>query len=98
MLPSGATRNITVAGVCGVPPGAVAIAVNLTVVTPSSGGHMTLYAGPSGSPLPLASTINLTPGRTLANNAIVRVGSDSINVFNAGPTLNFIIDVNGYFK
>jgi hypothetical protein len=97
-LASGAKRTITVAGVCGIPTGAVAISVNVAVVTPSAGGYLTLFAGPSTNPVPLASTINYQTGRTLANNAIVRVGSDTINVYNGGPTLNFVIDVNGYFK
>jgi hypothetical protein len=95
-LPSGSTRTIAVAGACGIPTAAVAVAVNLTVVNPGAIGYMTLYAGNSSQPL--ASTINYSPGRTLANNGIVRVGSDSINVFNSGSTINFIIDVNGYFK
>ena len=97
-LGSGATRNITVAGVCGIPTGVVAISVNVAVVAPSAGGFMTLFTGPAGASLPLASTINFQTNKTLANNAIVRVGSDSINAYNGGPSLNFVIDVNGYFK
>ena len=46
----------------------------------------------------VASTINYQTNRTLSNNAIVRVGSDTINVYDGGPTLHFVIDVNGYFK
>ena len=97
-LVSGGTRNITVAGVCGIPTGAVAISVNLVVVTPSGSGYLTAYTGPANAVLPLASTINYQTNRTLANNAIVKVGSDTINVFNGGPTVHFVIDVNGYFK
>jgi len=97
-LVSGGTRNITVAGVCGIPTGAAAISINVAVVTPSAGGFLTLFTGPANTPLPLASTINFQTNRTLANNAIVRVGSDSINVYDGGPTLHFVIDVNGYFK
>jgi len=97
-LVSGGTRNITVAGVCGIPTGVVAISINLAVVTPSAGGYLTLFTGPANTPLPLASTINFQTNKTLANNAIVKVGSDSINVFDGGPTIHFVIDVNGYFK
>jgi hypothetical protein len=97
-LTSGGTRNITVAGVCGIPTGVVAISINIAVVAPSAGGFMTLYTGPSSAPLPLASTINYQTNRTLANNGIVRVGSDTINVYDGGPNLDFVIDVNGYFK
>jgi len=95
---SGGTRNINVAGVCGIPSGAVAVSVNLAVVTPSGSGYLTVFTGPANALLPLASTINYQTNRTLANNAIVKVGSDTINVFNGGPTVHFVIDVNGYFK
>jgi hypothetical protein len=97
-LVSGGTRNITVAGVCGIPAGVVAISINVAVVAPSAGGYLTLYTGPANASLPLASTINYQTNRTLANNGIVRAGSDTINVFNGGPTVHFVIDVNGYFK
>jgi len=97
-LASGGTRNVTVAGVCGIPAGVVAISVNVAVVAPTSGGYLTVFAGPANNTLPLASTINFLTNKTLSNNAIVRVGSDSINVFDGGPTLHFVIDVNGYYK
>jgi len=96
---SGGTRNITVAGACAIPTGVVAISVNATVVAPSGGGFLTIFAGPSTNPVPLASTINFQAGRTLGNNAVVRVGSNTINVYNGSPSaVNFVIDVNGYFK
>jgi hypothetical protein len=97
-LASGGTRTITVAGVCGIPTGVVAISVNVAVVAPSGGGFLTLFTGPSSVPVPLASSINYQTNRTLANNAIVKVGSDTINAYDGGPTINFVIDVNGYFK
>jgi hypothetical protein len=76
----------------------VSISVNVAAVTPSGNGYLTLFAGPASTAVPLASTINYLTNKTLSNNAIVRVGSDSINVYNGGPTVNFVIDVNGYFK
>ena len=98
-IPSGGVRNVTVAGACGIPTGAAAISVNLTAVNPATGGFVTLYPGPASSARPLAATINYKAGRALANNAVVRVGSDSINAYNSGPnTVQIVIDVNGYFK
>jgi len=98
MLLGMTTRNVNVAGVCGIPSGAAAISVNVAVVAPSAGGYLTVFAGPANNTLPLASTINFLPNKTLSNNAIVKVGSDSINVYDGGPPLHFVIDVNGYFK
>jgi hypothetical protein len=97
-LASGTTRNINVAGVCGIPTGVVAISINIAVVAPPGGGYLTAFTGPANATLPLASTINYQTNRTLANNAIVKAGSDTINVFDGGPTVHFVIDVNGYFK
>jgi len=87
-------------GACGLPSGITAAATNVTVVLPAAEGYVTLYPGPSGSARPFASTINYTPNRTLANNANASVAVDgTINIFNSGlAPLEFLIDVNGYFK
>ncbi len=98
-LPSGLTRNVQAGGQCGVAADATAVAVNIAVVAPAAGGYVTVYPGPINTQRPLASTINYSTGRTLANNAVVRIGPDgTINIFNAGADLNFVVDVTGYFK
>jgi hypothetical protein len=96
----GATRNIVMAGVCGVPSNATALVVNLTVVNPADTAFATFYPGPAFVVRPNASTINFKPGRTLANNARIALGVDgSINIFNAGATpVDVLIDVSGFFK
>ena len=98
-LGSGAVRTVQARGVCGIPAQANGVAINLTVVSPSGNGWLTAFPGPAGSPVPFVSTLNYG-GRTLANNALLRIGSDgTINVFNSGPaTVHFIVDVNGYFQ
>jgi len=93
-------RTITLAGTCGIPSGTTALAVNLTVVSPPTGGFATLYPGPAIVTRPNVSTINFPAGRTLANNARVALGADgTLNIFNAasGP-LDVLIDIQGYFK
>ena len=98
-LGSGSVRTVQARGVCGISAQANGIALNITVVSPSGNGWLTVFPGPAGSPVPFVSTLNYG-GRTLANNALLRVGSDgTINVFNSGPaTVHFIVDVNGYFQ
>lgn len=93
-------RNISVVNVCGVPSDAVAISANVAVVLPVGSGFATFYPGPTGSTRPGTSTINFKPGRTLANNAQLKVGSDgTVNIYNGGNgSLDVLIDVNGYFK
>ena len=100
ILAAGTVRNVKVTGVCSISATAKSIAVNITSVSPPSGGWFTLFPGPAGSGIPAASTLNYTTNKTLANNAIVRVGSDgTINIYNSGPSAaHFIIDVNGYFQ
>jgi hypothetical protein len=93
------TRTFVLAGPCGIPPEADAVAINVTVTQPTAGGHLTIY--PFGVPLPVASTINYSAGQTRANNAIVALGSnDSIVVFSGQPsgTTHLLIDVVGYFR
>jgi len=98
-LQSGSTRNLQAGGQCGVASDAIAVAVNVAVVAPAAGGYVTAYPGPAGSQLPNASTINYSAGRTLANNAVIKLGPDgTMNLFNAGTNLDFVVDVTGYFK
>jgi hypothetical protein len=98
-LQAGTSRTFAMAGPCGIPGTADAIAVNVTVTEPTAGGYLTIHQ--AGVPLPLASTINYGPGQTRANNAIVPLGTnDSIAVFCGQPsgTTHFLIDVVGYFR
>jgi hypothetical protein len=94
-----ASREFVMAGRCGIPPEADAVAINITVTQPTDLGHLTFY--PAGVPVPLASTINYRAGQTRANNSIVPLGvNDSIAVFCGQPagTTHLLIDVVGYFR
>lgn len=101
-LVSGVPRVFTFAGMCGIPVDAVAIAVNLTAVDPTSIGNLVLYPGDGSAPL--ASTLNFAPGTNRANNAIVLLatngdGTIGVQSFVAGAgSVDVVIDVVGYFK
>jgi hypothetical protein len=99
-LPSSAQRIFLLAGSCGVPAGAKALSVNVTVTGPGAAGLLQMY--PADLAQPLATILNFTPGQTRGNNAIVTLafdGSGAIKVRNAsGGTVHFILDVNGYFQ
>ena len=103
-LSGGATRSFPVTGgTCGVPTSAAAAVLNVVVVAPTGGGHVTIW--PFGSAQPLASTINFDPGEpAIANGAIVPLGTDpsfQISTFlgsSAGTTAHLVIDVTGYFQ
>jgi pimeloyl-ACP methyl ester carboxylesterase len=99
-LSVGEDRQFVLAGLCGVPPTAKALSLNVTVVGPTTAGNLILH--PGGSTVPLVSTINYSPGAVRANNAVARLAAGaSLAVYAVGAsggTVNIVIDVNGYFQ
>jgi len=92
-------RSFIVAGNCGIPPSAQAVAFNFTVTQPTAAGDLRIV--PGGSALPLVSTINWSAGQTRANNGIGALGPSgdiSVHVDQASGTVQFIADVTGYFQ
>jgi hypothetical protein len=98
-LAAGAARTFTLRGRCGIPITARAVSMNVTVTGPTGLGNLRLY--PAGSSVPLASAINYAAGQTRANNAVVWLnGSGELDVRcdQASGTVQFILDVNGWFE
>lgn len=93
----GETRTVVVAGRGGVPAtGANAVIVDVTVINPSASTWLVLWA--SGTSRPGTSNINVPPGQTVSNSAIVPLGADgSIQVRNASGTTDVTVDLQGYF-
>ncbi len=89
--------NAQLAGALGANVAGASAVVNVTVTGPKMSGFATAY--PSGSGVPNASALNFTPGATLANMSIVRVGADGlIRVRNVSPgTTHVIVDLSGFF-
>lgn len=97
-LAAGTTRTFFIAGRCGIPAGAGAIAANLTVVGAQAAGHVVVF--PANQGLPATSTVNYRAGQDRANNAIVVLDrNEEVSVSCAQPsgTVDFILDVVGYF-
>lgn len=107
-LQSGVVRNIPVYGnsarACGIPTTAKAVALNVTIVSPTNFGYLTAY--PSFTQLPVVSTINFATGEpALANGAIVPLTADAnyqlaIYPFLAGNVggVHLVLDITGYFQ
>jgi hypothetical protein len=93
-------RGFLLAGACGVPITARAVALNVVVTGPTAAGDLAIY--PSGTPSPQGATaINYGAGQTRANNYIARLGTTGdIAVFTeqASGTVHLILDVFGYFQ
>ncbi len=96
-LSAGGQIDITVAGRGGVPAmGAGAAVLNVTAVNPTTNGYITAW--PTGSSRPLASNINFTPGLTIPNLVIAKLGSDGkVSLYNSTGNTDLIADVAGWF-
>jgi hypothetical protein len=94
----GQSISVQATGVGGVPAtGVSAVVLNVTVVSPNTGSYLTVY--PSGSSVPTASNLNFSPGETVPNLVVVRVGSGGmVNVYNAAGSTDVIFDVAGWYS
>ena len=98
-------RGFPVQGLCGVPVGARAVAVNVTAVNPTNGGFLTL--APSGvTPTTPVSTVNYAAGEfAIANGAIVPLADQALHpldlevyaMVGGSGTVHMVLDVTGYF-
>ncbi|MEP7192145.1 MAG: PKD domain-containing protein [Actinomycetota bacterium] len=92
----GAGQSLTLT-VPGLPAGATAVAVNVTVTGPTAGGYLSVY--PGGSARPGASNLNFVPGQTIPNLVLVPLGpGNTVTFFNSAGTVNVIGDVVGSFQ
>lgn len=92
-------RDFAIAGVCGVPAAAVAISANLTIVSGALRGELVVF--PPDVAQPNTSAISFRAFTTRANNALVYLSATTttFSVFNnSGTSVDFILDVNGYFQ
>jgi hypothetical protein len=82
---------------CGVPSGAKAVSINMTVTATSVLGFVKAFA--SGTPPPVPSIVNYNAKDTRANNAVVSLSSaGQMGVQCSSGTTHVIVDVNGYFQ
>lgn len=99
-LQAGETRVFELGGRCGIPPDAIALSLNVTVVSPDASGFVTLFE--TGAPRPNAFAAVFAAGQTRGNNAIARLTGfpPSLAVYCGAATggLDLILDVTGYFR
>jgi cohesin domain-containing protein len=97
-LPASGRRSFTLASVCNVPPTALALSINVTVVQPAAAGDLRFF--PADLPVPLTSVVNFRGGQTRTNNAIIGLSTaGALTVQNdATGTVHLVVDVNGYFQ
>jgi len=78
-----------------VPSTATAVSLNVTVVSPISGGFITVY--PCGVTRPLASNVNYVAGQVVPNGVIAPIGSNGKVCFFSSATTDIVVDVAGWF-
>ena len=93
----GSTTTINALNVGGVPAtGVSAVMLRLLTVAPTAGTWLTAY--PAGATRPAVSMLNVGPGETLSNTAVVKPGTNGqIALYNAYGDTHVVVDVQGYF-
>ena len=75
---------------------ASAVALNVTVTSPSAGTYLTVW--PQGKPRPVASNVNVVAGQTAPNAVITGLsGSRQFCVYNNSGRAHVVVDVHGFY-
>ena len=85
--PDGVTRAI--------PAGTSAVALNITAVTPSQPGFVTVW--PCDVARPDSSNLNYVSGGAVANSVIAPVGASGKVCFYSNQATDFLVDITGWF-
>ncbi|MEA2559168.1 MAG: trimeric autotransporter adhesin [Acidobacteriota bacterium] len=98
-LAANVARDFVLTGACGVPVDAVAVALIVTVVGPTTAGGLQIY--PAGStPLADGGPVSYRAGVTRAGNGLLALGTGgAVSALAKQPagTVHLILDVAGYF-
>jgi hypothetical protein len=98
-LAAAADRTFVIAGRCGIPAGARAVAANLTATLASGDGNLIVFP-PGGAP-PLTSALNFRAGLTRATSAVLMLGPGGDVVVRCSMpsgSVHLILDVTGWFQ
>jgi hypothetical protein len=96
-LPQGVPRNFVLTGRCGISPTAQAVSLNVTVTNTQGPGFILIY--PAGGAQPTVSTLNYVAGQTIANAAVVPLGTGGAITVIAGVSgADLILDTNGDYR
>jgi hypothetical protein len=93
---NGATHNLELANLYGVPSDAAAVMLSVIAVAPTSTGFLTVY--PTGQPRPGSSNLNFDQNDTVPNAVIAGVGAGgNVALYNFGGSTHYVADLAGYF-
>jgi hypothetical protein len=86
--------EVQITGRDNVPDGAVAAMVNVAAVQPTANGFLTLY--PCTDEVPLAASLNYTPGTNISNATMVELSATGTLCVYASSTTHVTLDVVGF--
>ncbi len=93
--PDGSVTELVVTGRGGVPFGAQAVVLNVTVTEARGSGFLTVW--PCGEAQPNASSLNYVSGQTVANAVTARVGVGGKVCLFAQTATHLVVDAGGSF-
>jgi hypothetical protein len=92
-IAAGGSTTLTIPGL---PAGTTAVALNVTVTSPTNGSVLTVY--PADAARPTASNLNYVAGQTIANMVVVKVGAgNKVTFYNSYGSVDVIADLAGSF-
>jgi len=95
--PLGPNSTLSVPVTGGVPAGATAVVLNVTVTDTTAASYLTVW--PGGATRPTASDLNWVSGLTVPNLTVVGLGpGGQVNAYNFAGSVDLVIDVVGYFS
>jgi hypothetical protein len=92
---AGQVVRLSIAGKRGIPANAKAASVNLTVTQSTEGLHVTVF--PCGK-VPSTSNLNVGPGQTVANGAMVKLSGAGELCVQAYRDVHLIVDISGVWS
>lgn len=100
VLTSGQLRSFLIAGQCGIPDGAQAVSLNVTVIGATGPGFLQVFR--AGLFAPSTSNVSFGAGQIRSNNGFVALAGGRLSVLplvEASPgNVHVAIDVTGYFR
>jgi hypothetical protein len=98
-LAGGASENVTVTGIDGIPSNATAVVINVTAVDMSGNGYLTIY--PQDATPAVVSSLNWTASSGVVTNLVtvpVNTSNGEITVTNGGSgNVDYVVDIEGYY-
>jgi len=93
-LSAGTVQALQVTGVADVPAGASLVALNVTSISPSAAGFVTVY--PCDTERPTVSSLNPMPGRVKPNLVISPVAADGTVCLYTLTDVDLVVDITGF--